>query len=85
MPLTQVKGGGIANDAVTSAHIVAGAIEDSDISTSATILGETASDTTISADREVAANKNSIMVGDIEIDDGVTLTINDGSKLIIIS
>ena len=84
MPLTQVRGGGIANNAITSIKIEAGAIEDSDISTSATILGETASDTTISADRAVAANKNSVMVGDIQIDDGVTLTINDGSKLIII-
>lgn len=83
MPLTQVRGNGIAANAITSTHIIAGAIEDSDISTSATILGETASDTTISADRSVAANKNSMMVGDIEVDDGVTLTISSGSKLII--
>lgn len=83
MPLTQVRGGGIANDAVTSAHIVAGAIEDSDISNSATILGETASDTNIAANRTVAANKNSMMVGDIQVNDGVTLTISSGSKLII--
>ena len=83
MPLTQVRGGGIASNAITTIHITAGSIEDSDISTSATILGETASDTTISADREVAANKNSMMVGDIEVEDGVTLTISSGSKLII--
>lgn len=84
MPLTQVRGGGIANDAITSVHIEAGAILDSDISTSATILGETASDTNIAANRTVAANKNSMMVGDIQVNDGVTLTISSGSKLIIL-
>ena len=84
MPLTQVRGGGIASNAITTIHITEGSIEDSDISTSATILGETASDTTISADREIAENKNSVMVGDIAIDDDVTLTIKANSKLIIL-
>ena len=84
MPLTQVRGGGIADNAITSIKIVAGAIEDSDISTSATILGETASDTNISADKTIAANKNVMMVGPIEIDDGVTITIPSTSRLVIL-
>ena len=84
MPLTQVRSGGIANNAITSIKIVAGAIEDSDISTSATILGETASDTNISANKTIAANKNVMMVGPIEIDDGVTITIPSTSRLVIL-
>ena len=84
MPLTQVRSGGIANNAITSVKIVAGAIEDSDISASASILGETASDATISADKTIAANKNVMMVGPIEIDDGVTITIPSTSRLVIL-
>lgn len=84
MPLTQVRSGGIADNAITSVKIVAGAIEDSDISTSATILGETASDTNISANKTIAANKNVMMVGPIEIDDGVTITIPSTSRLVIL-
>ena len=84
MPLTQVRGAGIANNAITSVKIVAGAIEDSDISTSASILGETASDATLSADKTIAANKNVMMVGPIEIDDGVTITIPSTSRLVIL-
>ena len=84
MPLTQVRGGGIANNAITSVKIVAGAIEDSDISTSASILGETASDTTITADKTLAANKNVMMVGPIEIDDDATITIPETSRLVIL-
>ena len=83
MPLTQVRGGGISSNAISSTHIIAGSIEDHDISASATILGETASDTNIAANRTVAANKNSMMVGDIQVNDGCTLTISSGSKLII--
>ena len=83
MPLTQVRGGGISSNAITSTHIIAGSIEDTDISASATILGETASDTNIAANRTVAANKNSMMVGDIQVNDGCTLTISSGSNLII--
>ena len=84
MPLTQVRTGGIANDAITSVKIVAGAIEDSDISTSATILGETASDTNITANKTIAANKNVMMVGPITIDDGVTIEIPSTSRLVIL-
>lgn len=84
MPLTQVRSGGIANNAITSVKIVAGAIEDSDISTSATILGETASDTNISANKTIAANKNVMMVGPITIDDGVTIEIPSTSRLVIL-
>jgi hypothetical protein len=84
MPLTQVRSGGIANNAITSIKIEAGAIEDSDISTSASILGETASDATITADKTIAANKNVMMVGPIEIDDGVTITIPSTSRLVIL-
>ena len=84
MPLTQVRSGGIADNAITSVKIVAGAIEDSDISTSASILGETASDATLNADKTIAANKNVMMVGPIEIDDGVTITIPSTSRLVIL-
>ena len=84
MPLTQVRGGGIADNAITSIKIEAGAIEDSDISTSATILGETASDTNISSNKLIAANKNVMMVGPIEIEDGVEITIPETSRLVIL-
>lgn len=84
MPLTQVRSGGIADDAITSVKIEAGAIEDSDISTSASILGETASDATITADKTLAANKNVMMVGPIEIDDDATITIPETSRLVIL-
>ena len=84
MPLTQVRGGGIADNAITSIKIVAGAIEDSDISASASILGETASDTNLSASKTLAANKNIAMIGPITIDDGVTITIPSTSRLVIL-
>ena len=84
MPLTQVRSGGIANNAITSIKIVAGAIEDSDISTSATILGETASDPTLSTSKTISANKNVMMVGPIEIAEDVEITIPDGSRLLIL-
>lgn len=84
MPLTQVRSGGIADNAITSIKIEAGAIEDSDISTSASILGETASDATITADKTIAANKNVMMVGPIEIDDDATITIPSTSRLVIL-
>ena len=83
MPLTQVRTGGIADNAITSIKIIAGAVEDSDISTTATILGETASDPTLSTNKTIAANKNVMMVSPIEIADGVEITIPDGSRLLI--
>lgn len=84
MPLTQVRSAGIADNSITSIKIVAGAIEDSDISTSASILGETASDTNLTADKTLAANKNIAMIGPITIDDGVTITIPSTSRLVIL-
>ena len=84
MPLTQVRGGGIANNAITSIKIAAGAIEDSDISTSASILGETASNTNLSTSKTLSAAKNIAMIGPIVTDDGVTITIPSTSRLVIL-
>ena len=84
MPLTQVRGDGILDNAITSIKIAAGSIEDSDISTSASILGEVATDTNLTADKTLAANKNIAMIGPITIDDGVTITIPSTSRLVIL-
>jgi len=47
-------------------------------------LVKLASDATLSADKTIAANKNVMMVGPIEIDDGVTITIPSTSRLVIL-
>lgn len=71
MPLTQIKSDGVESLAASK---VTG-LE----------LGQVDTPQTFTTDKTVGAGVNSLMVGDITINSGVTLTIGQNSKLIIVT
>ena len=71
MPLTQIKSDGVESLAASK---VTG-LE----------LGQVDTPQTFTTDKTVGADVNSLMVGDITINSGVTLTIGQNSKLIIVT
>ena len=82
MPLTTVNHGGILDGTIINADIAANAAIDASKITGLE-LGQINTPQTITSNKIIPANTNALMVGDVSLDSGVTITVDQTSKLII--
>ena len=83
MPLTTVSTGGILNGTIINTDISASAAIVSSKLTGLT-SGRVETNPNLSASEQLAANRNIAMIGPIEVDDGVEITIPSTSRLVIL-